>query len=311
MKVGKLFLLGVLPFALALSSCGQTPSPKENKLHDAYEFSRIETSTGQGTDVVLNQYSNSYMEFDHGMLDVVGDEYYRFTYTVSMEYGGMSIVQVYEEFGNFDGPGYSDGSFYFNVFKKFTLVNGVRTSAESTNKLSYELDGDSLRVKVTNGNFVVGTFLMDSVTKRVPTYASDFNFFAKIYLDSSYYSNDYLDKYVASKAYVNETDFYFTYRQGGYIYKEVGIITENVLNPDRGSAELPIYEVQIVKLIKYQNDKQVSEESVLLTRGYEERTDDIGRKNITVFVNYGTGNSELIDYSENKSPVIPPKPERI
>lgn len=309
MKVSKLFLLGVLPFILALSSCGQTGSPKVNKLHDAYEFSRIETSNGEGTDVVLNQYSNSYMEFDQGTLDEHGDEYYRFTYTVSMEYGGMSIVQVYEEFGNFDGPGYSDGSFYFNVFKKFTLVNGVRTSAESTNKLSYELDGDSLRVKVTNGNFVVGTFLMDSVTKKVPTYASDFNFFARINLDSTYYSNDYFDKYVASKAYFNETDFYFTYRQGGYICKEVGIITDNVLNPDRGSAELPIYEIQIVKLIKYQNDVQVSEESVLLSRGYEEWTNSLGRKIVTVFVNYGGENPENIGYSENKTFEPSVKPE--
>ena len=247
-KVLLFSLLGVLPFTSVLSSCGQTKSPKENKLHEAYEFSRIETSNGAGTDVVLNQYSNSYMEFDRGELSVDGDENYRFTYSVSFDYGGTSYEQVYEEFGKFDGPGYSNDQFYFNVSHKFTFIDGVYSSATPANRLAYELDGDSLRVKVINGEFVVGTFLMESVDKRVPSFISDYNFFVSIDLDNAYYSQEYLTKYIGSKAYVGDNnEFYFTYRQGKNICKEVGVITDNVLHQN---AEGTTYEIQINKFYK-------------------------------------------------------------
>lgn len=311
MKVSKLFLLGVLPFTLALSSCGQTEPPKENKLHEAYEFSRIETSNGEGTDVVLNQYSNSYMEFDRGVLDSIGDEYYRFTYSISFDYGGTSFEQVYEEFGNFNGPGYVQGHFYFSVSHKFTLIDGVYSSATSANRLAYELVGDSLRVKVINGEFVLGAFLMESVDKRVPSFMSDYNFFVNINLNDTYYSQEYLTKYIGSKAYVNDNnEFYFTYRQGKNICKEVGVITDNVLNPDRGSEEPPIYEIQITKLYKYLNDVKVSEETPVSNIGITTHIDDIGRKSLDVFVDFNTETEVSLSYRENRT-VIPPKPERI
>lgn len=303
-KVLLFSLLGILPFTSVLSSCGQTDSPKENKLHEAYKFSRIEASNGAGTDVVLNQYSNSYMEFDRGVLDEHGDEYYRFTYSISFDNGGTSYEEVYEEFGNFDGPGYENNQFYFNVSYKFILINGVYSGTTPANRLAYELDGDFLRVKVINGEFVLGTFLMESVDKRVPSFMSDYNFFVRINLDNkASYSQEYLTKYIGSKAYIGDNnEFYFTYRQGTYTCKEVGVITDNVLNPDRGSEADPIYEIQITKLYKYLNDEQISEETPVSNMAIATHIDDVGRKSLEVIVDFHDFHTErevLLDYKQN------------
>ena len=311
MKINKLLLIGLISSGIVLSACGASGATKENKLHDAYAFSKIEKTNGQGADVVLNQYTNAYMEFNKGEVSVIGDEYYRFAYSVSMEYGGSTMEQSYEEYGTFDGPfGGGPNDSYIEHNYSFTLVNGIRSKAESSNKLSYEICEDSLRVTVVNGDFTVGSFLMTNVEKRVPSYVSDANYFAKIDLGYTYYPEGYFDKYIDSKAYVGESnEFYFTYRQGNNICKEIGVITDSILNTHRGSAEDPIYEIQISKVVKYQHDEQISEETVELSRGIVQRSSEFGEKMIAVYVDYGNETRETsIVYRQNASEVTPEKP---
>ena len=259
----KMLPLLFLTNSLLLVGCGKNPTPAtQNNFNYAYEFASIESVIAETVRPTIEMYSNSYMEFKKGPISIAGYEQYRFSYVLSYTFGETTVENWYDEYGSYSLLGGD-----FTTTYSFTHIDGKRSNATSANTLSYELAGDSLRVKVHNSGTVIGTFLMNNVDKRVPAYVNDANYEAKIRLDQNQES---VDKYVISKAFVdNDNNCYFTYYDAynanqNCIVKEEGYLTTDIYID---GAE-PSYQLKVNKVSKYFHDIKISEEVVDITRGY-------------------------------------------
>ena len=266
MNKSKFFALCLLSFGLTITSCGGTGGKQADQFHDAYEFSKIEKVKSESVRTVLERYNGSYLEFSY---DDRSHTHYKFSYIISMSYNGTDLSQWYDEYGNYTNMG-NEG---LKTTYLFTFVDGKRTTGNQQYQVSFELSGDSLRGHVKNGDEEMGSFLMNNVERRKPSYLNTANYESRLYMDpGSDYASFWepIEKFIDSKAYYDgATNIAFTYYAPyngtqNCVVKEEGVITDTKTDDYENAP----YVLKINKQTKYFHDEKVSEEVVDITRGF-------------------------------------------
>ena len=280
MKMNKLIPLMLFSTSLVMTGCGKAPSVVANKLHDAYEFGSVESANSDYVRTMIETYySNSYIDFSRGPISLSGYQQYRFSYKLVTTVMDTTIETWYDEFGSWINMGNTG----FSTTYQFTMIDGVRQTASQVNKVSFTLAGDSLRGSVSNSGQVMGTFIMNNVAKRAPSYVSDANFKAKIRFDEE---QDEVNKFIISMAYFGDSnECYYTYLDTytstqKCVVKEEGILTNVVVEQGGG---FPVYELTVNKVIKYFHDEKISEQEVSITRKYQLIQGEIEGRNFAIF----------------------------
>lgn len=238
-----------------LTGCGGgggTPSGGGFSIKNGYEFNKVDYVIQESfKQTVEAYYSKSYIEFT--MLNYS----YRFSYIVTQG----SYTLYYDDLGYY--------KYQNNVLEttfSFSLYEGMRTTSTQS---AYFVDFTNVGNQVigsmhTNDStkMVVAKFSMNPVSKRVPSYASNYTHIVSNYdnANSELTKENVVDIFRGSKARLDGNKFYFTYLDmftigQRCVVKEEGIISDEV-DPLDPECKL----LTITKRTKYHHDEFVSEE---------------------------------------------------
>ena len=265
--------------AALLTSCGagQTESYDGFKTDVDYKYEKIDwVKADNFKNVVETYYSNSYVHFTRH------SHQYRFSYIISQG----SFDFYYDDLGFYE---YSNGNPLLTDYR-FTLVDGVRMSGESTYRVSFKYVNSKMIASVyvvenSGENTNVAKFSMAAVETIIPTYASDYSHVIYGIQESGRSPSDELvDTFRDSKVkYGSDNSFYFTY-QDMYTSTQRCTVKEEgvVLNTPFFEGESDRQTLQITKRTKYFHGEEVSSENVSLRYAITIDKTDIGTTSISI-----------------------------